>query len=80
MGPPVFSLTPDQFATSLNRVTVKGGEECPENALSAIEKGLEISQPDSLIFVFTDAYAKDFSKITYVQNLCESTHSKVKYP
>lgn len=63
--------------TSLNRVTVNGGDECPENALSAIEKGLEISHPNSFIFVFTDAYAKDDSKITSVQNLCESTSSKV---
>ncbi|XP_026318117.1 hemicentin-2-like isoform X2 [Hyposmocoma kahamanoa] len=77
LGPPVFSLTPEEFTSSLNRVTVNGGDECPENALTAIQKGLEISNPDSFIFVFTDAYAKDYGKITSVQNLCETTHSKI---
>ncbi|XP_050551914.1 hemicentin-1-like [Spodoptera frugiperda] len=77
VGTPIIVPTLPQFLTAVNAITVSGGQKCPENSLAGIEKALQISKPKSTIFMFTDAYAKDVSKLQSVETLCRSTRSQV---
>ncbi|XP_022823933.1 hemicentin-1-like [Spodoptera litura] len=77
VGTPIIVPTLPQFLSAVNAVTVSGGHRCPENSLAGIEKALQISKPQSTIFMFTDAYAKDVSKLHSVENLCRSSRSQV---
>ncbi|KAJ8728638.1 hypothetical protein PYW07_006334 [Mythimna separata] len=77
VGEPTVVLTLRELLSSLNAVTASGGHECPENVLAGVEKALQISKPQSNIFVFTDAYAKDVDKLGSIENLCRSTRSQV---
>ncbi|XP_052084991.1 von Willebrand factor A domain-containing protein 7-like [Mytilus californianus] len=45
--------------SALDNVTVNGGGDCPEYAMSGLQKGIEMSKEKSTIFFFTDAPAKD---------------------
>ncbi|KAJ8720966.1 hypothetical protein PYW08_006431 [Mythimna loreyi] len=77
VGEPTVVLTQRELLSSLNTIKVSGGRECPENVLTGIEKSLQISNQQSNIFVFTDAYAKDVHKLGSIENLCRSTRSQV---
>ncbi|KAI5633528.1 immunoglobulin i-set domain-containing protein [Phthorimaea operculella] len=77
VGPVQHATSSANLVSFINNLAVSGGEECPENTLSAIQKGLEESQPASQIYVFTDAFAKDGSKLADVQSLCHNSSSQV---
>lgn len=55
------------FLVALKRIHVRGGLDCPEPSLTALEKAVEISAPNSYIFVFTDADSKE-------KNITENLH------
>ncbi|KPI98164.1 Hemicentin-1 [Papilio xuthus] len=76
-GPPIILQTPSKLVELVNIVEVSGGNECPENSLPAIEQALTVSKPNSMIFVFTDGYARNNSKLNSIENLCRSTNSQV---
>jgi hypothetical protein len=50
---------PSLFLMKLNEVVIKGGGDCPEMALSGIKAGINNALYKSLVYVFTDATAKD---------------------
>ncbi|CAK1589081.1 unnamed protein product [Parnassius mnemosyne] len=76
-GPPLIMSKADRLLELMNIVEVGGGNDCPESSLPAIEQALTVSQPNSFIFVFTDGYANDDSKLTSIKRLCRSTRSQV---
>ncbi|KPJ14782.1 Hemicentin-1 [Papilio machaon] len=76
-GPPIILKTLSKLVEVVNIVEVSGGNECPENSLPAIEQALTASKPNSMIFVFTDGYASNNSKLNSIENLCRSTNSQV---
>ncbi|XP_045539505.1 hemicentin-1 [Papilio machaon] len=76
-GPPIILKTPSKLVEVVNIVEVSGGNECPENSLPAIEQALTASKANSMIFVFTDGYASNNSKLNSIENLCRSTNSQV---
>lgn len=59
IGPFTVTTDPKLFELRMSEVHVHGGGDCPEMALGAIKKALELSRPYSYIYVFTDAPAKD---------------------
>ncbi|XP_053616355.1 hemicentin-1-like [Plodia interpunctella] len=77
VGLPVITKVPEDFLGAINSIRTSGGTDCPENTLAGIRKGLEISKPDSNIFVFTDAFANDFNQVSVVKGLCRTTRSRV---
>ncbi|XP_059046687.1 hemicentin-1-like [Achroia grisella] len=77
VGVPVISDSPDAFLRSIYGITTSGGTDCPENPLAGIRKALEVSKKESHIFVFTDAFAKNYDDIDAITYLCRTKRSKV---
>lgn len=64
---------------SLNNIRVHNhaNYDCEEMSLTGIEKALQASRPNSYIFVFTDAAAKDYQKLETIKYLCQKKQSQV---
>ncbi|XP_063537910.1 hemicentin-1-like [Cydia strobilella] len=77
VGPAQIFSSGDLFFKSIDSLTVSGGHDIPENSLSGLQKALEESRPESDIFLFTDACAKDEAKFGHIERLCRVTRSKV---
>ncbi|XP_013195490.1 hemicentin-1 [Amyelois transitella] len=77
VGVPIKSTSPEEFLSTVHAVRTSGGTDCPENSLAGIIKGLEISKPESYIYLFTDAFANDYNLSSEVKDLCKTTKSKV---
>ncbi|XP_041081722.1 von Willebrand factor A domain-containing protein 7-like [Polyodon spathula] len=78
-GPVYKTQNVAQFQNNIASLTVGGGGDCPEMAMSGLELALTNSEPRSKIFLFTDAGAKDISKLDDILLLVESTKSQI-YP
>ncbi|XP_062606286.1 von Willebrand factor A domain-containing protein 7-like, partial [Saccostrea cucullata] len=50
---------PQTMISWRQNLTVSGGDDCPEYALTGLLKGIEMSNKDSKIYIYTDADAKD---------------------
>ncbi|XP_066993605.2 hemicentin-1 isoform X2 [Anabrus simplex] len=77
VGPPIVTTDPVYFNNSLKAITIDGGGDCPELAMSGIKLGVEISRPGSYIYVFTDASAKDHYLEPEVENLIQRKYSQI---
>ncbi|KAM3965959.1 von Willebrand factor A domain-containing protein 7-like [Aphomia sociella] len=75
----LLSITKDKnvFKSALEKITVNGGGDCPEYAMSGIELGLEKSLPGSYFYVFTDASAKDYKHLKRIQSLAIKKQTQV---
>ncbi|CAH2235860.1 jg9865 [Pararge aegeria aegeria] len=69
----------DDFITTLNEIKIKGGYDCPEMAMTGIELALQESKPNSLVYVFTDASAKDYMKYESVKTLAQQKSIQVTF-
>ncbi|XP_060782511.1 von Willebrand factor A domain-containing protein 7-like [Neoarius graeffei] len=78
-GPLTRTTDPKIFKKQLGALTASGGGDAPEMSLSALQLALTGSPPQTEIFVFTDADAKDKSLKSTVQALIEITKSKVTF-
>lgn len=54
-----MTTNPQELLNELDRVTVYGGGDCPEMCITGIKFALEKCLPNSFVYVFTDADAKD---------------------
>ncbi|XP_013195509.1 hemicentin-1 [Amyelois transitella] len=69
----------DTFKNALASIIVDGGGDCPEYSMTGIETALEVSHPNSYIYVFTDASAKDDYKLEKVRNTAVSRQSQIVF-
>ncbi|MCJ8730232.1 hypothetical protein PDJAM_G00181910 [Pangasius djambal] len=78
-GPLIRTTDPNVFKQRLNALTADGGGDAPEMCLSALQLALTGSPPQTEVFVFTDADAKDGWLKSTVKALIEITKSKVNF-
>lgn len=78
-GPALVTGDPEEFKTAIQNLAAAGGGDTPEMCLSGIQLALLNTPPDSEIYVFTDAVAKDYDLKNRVLTLCQETRSKVTF-
>jgi hemicentin len=79
VGPAFETREPAKFLKALNDIYVRGGKDCPEMSVTAIKRALELSLPGSVIFVFTDAAAKDHRVLPDVIRLIKQKNIRVNF-
>ncbi|KAI5107707.1 von Willebrand factor A domain-containing protein 7-like [Silurus meridionalis] len=78
-GPLMRTSDPTVFKQQLDALTASDGGDVPEMSLSALQLALTGSPPQTNIFVFTDADAKDKGLKNTLQALIERTKSVVTF-
>ncbi|XP_046570368.1 von Willebrand factor A domain-containing protein 7-like [Haliotis rubra] len=53
----------------LSSLSVHGGGDCPEFSLTGLQAAATVANPNSKVYVFTDASPKDAAKINYVTSM-----------
>ncbi|XP_054907663.1 von Willebrand factor A domain-containing protein 7-like [Poeciliopsis prolifica] len=78
-GPLLQTTDPEVFKSYINSLTPHAGGDFPEMSLSGLQLALTGAPPNSEIFVFTDATAKDDYLKNTVLALIEQTKSVVNF-
>ncbi|XP_063748781.1 von Willebrand factor A domain-containing protein 7-like isoform X2 [Eleginops maclovinus] len=78
-GPLVKTTDPNVFKNAINSLSATGGGDFPEMSLSGLRLALTGAPPESEIFLFTDAPAKDTYLRSTVIALIERTKSVVNF-
>uniref|UniRef100_A0A096M5U5 VWFA domain-containing protein n=1 Tax=Poecilia formosa TaxID=48698 RepID=A0A096M5U5_POEFO len=78
-GPLIRTTDPEVFKRHINSLTPRGGGDAPEMSLSGLQLALTAAPPNSEIYVFTDAAAKDEHLKNTVIALIEQTKSVVNF-
>ena len=64
----IKSVNASEIRIFLDKVVASGGGDCPEYAMSGIRDAVDVADSDSVLFLFTDASAKDASDQSIVAN------------
>ncbi|XP_014833002.1 PREDICTED: von Willebrand factor A domain-containing protein 7-like [Poecilia mexicana] len=78
-GPLIRTTDPEIFKAYINSLRATGGGDTPELSLSGLQLALTGAPPNSEIFIFTDAPAKDKHLRNPVIALIEQTKSVVNF-
>ncbi|ESN93355.1 hypothetical protein HELRODRAFT_143252, partial [Helobdella robusta] len=77
VGPAIVTTDTTYFQQVLQNVQVHGGGDCPELCLTGIKTALDRAYPNSFLYVFTDASAKDVHLLSEVLNLIQTKQCQV---
>ncbi|KAK9498352.1 hypothetical protein O3M35_003003 [Rhynocoris fuscipes] len=76
-NPPTRTRDHNQFLNVIRKIKVKNGRDCPEKCLGGVLKAINMSRPYSPIYVFTDAYAKDYHLEEEIIFLIQRKHPQI---
>ncbi|GAB0093036.1 Immunoglobulin [Sergentomyia squamirostris] len=81
VGPLLVTTDPQELLNTLDQVKVESinNWECPEMSLTGIIEGLQECLPNSFVYVFTDADAKDFTLISDVLTLIQEKRTSITF-
>ncbi|XP_071103949.1 von Willebrand factor A domain-containing protein 7-like [Haliotis cracherodii] len=65
--------------TYLSSLRVNGGGDCPEFSLTGLQAAATVANPNSKVYVFTDASPKDAAKINYVTSMVTEKKISVSF-
>lgn len=67
------------FKNALDSIAIHGGGDCPEMCMAGIQKALIESRPGSLLYIFTDASAKDYKEYEKVKDWAQKKRIQVRF-
>ncbi|XP_065302130.1 hemicentin-1-like isoform X4 [Dermacentor albipictus] len=79
VGPTLVTREPAHFEQRLRALTLRGGGDCPEMALTALREALRLSLRGSHVYLFTDARAKDYHLLDAVLALVQRKEAQVVF-
>ena len=79
IGPVTITRSHSYFKSRLNALEVDGGGDCPEMSMGGITRALHNVSHGSIIYVFTDASAKDHKLIDKVVKLINEKKASVSF-
>ncbi|XP_058823570.1 hemicentin-1-like [Topomyia yanbarensis] len=79
VGPRLVTRNKDELLQALENLQIYGGGDCPEAALAAISEAVEAALPNSFVYVFTDATAKDFKLDQKVLRLVQQKQTSISF-
>lgn len=79
VGPRLVTRNKDDLHQALENLEIFGGGDCPEAALAAISEAIEAALPNSFVYVFTDATAKDFKLDQRVLRLVQQKQTPITF-
>uniref|UniRef100_A0A182K8B5 Cell adhesion molecule n=1 Tax=Anopheles christyi TaxID=43041 RepID=A0A182K8B5_9DIPT len=79
VGPRLVTRNVDELLNALDSLQIIGGGDCPEAALEAIASAIEAAMPNSFVYVFTDATAKDFRLDQRVLQLVQQKQTPITF-
>ena len=79
VGPVTVTSDPHQVINAAKSLTANGGGDCPELGMTGLYQALLHCLPESAIYYFSDADAKDFQRENEVMSLAKDKKVKISF-
>lgn len=76
---PLVTNNASAVSSAIGALVASGGGDCPELSQGGIIAAMGVVSPNSRLYVFTDASAKDSSRVNEVISLAQATKTQLSY-